>query len=432
MMNFRYRLPHNLKRFERRGRIILINPDRPSWVVTDKVGETILSLFNGAHSLDEVINLATEALGESNRGKVALFCKGVIASFLFDKADESDIHHPYNLNMVHLSLSSACNLHCKYCYAAERKEGAHEKLNLEDYKNLIDDIRKINPEVGFTITGGEPLLNPLWKDVSQYIHDGGNYIILLSNATLFDEENIKSIKALFDLVTVSVDGSNSVIHSLTRGGNYDKVMHGLNLLNENGVNYTVSMTVTRNNIDDVGAMARKYGSRLNYAPLFPVSDLSNNELSITGIEYYEALKSASGVNPMAFCENALERSLHAKCFKCSIGDGEISISPTGDVYPCQLLHNNNFFAGNIRENTIENIYRHSPVLRRCANLTVDNVEGCPDCAVKYICGGACRARAFYEKGDIAGHGDFCNYELEAFLDGIVGIYSKNMLEVTTG
>lgn len=110
-----------------------------------------------------------------------------------------------------------------------------------------------------------------------------------------------------------------------------------------------------------------------------------------------------------------------------MGDGEISISATGDVYPCQLLHDEKFYAGNIREKSIVEIYNTSKNLKYCKDLTVNEIEGCKTCAFKYICGGACRARSFFEVGDIAKSGDFCVYEKSALLDGIISLYSDNIV-----
>jgi radical SAM protein with 4Fe4S-binding SPASM domain len=81
----------------------------------------------------------------------------------------------------------------------------------------------------------------------------------------------------------------------------------------------------------------------------------------------------------------------------------------------------------VHEQGIIDIYRNSEALKRCSNLDVDNIEKCRDCAIRYMCGGACRARGFYETGNIASTGDFCHYEMEAFLDGITKIYSVNAL-----
>lgn len=173
-------------------------------------------------------------------------------------------------------------------------------------------------------------------------------------------------------------------------------------------------------------MAKLFGSRLNFAPYFPVSGDAST-LAITGIEYYKALKAAAGVKPLSYCESTLDSSLQHQCHKCAIGDGEFSISATGDVYPCQLLHTDAFYAGNVNEESITEIYYNSTSLKKCAQLDVDTIEGCKDCPIKYICGGSCRARSFYEGGKIDSSSDFCKYEQEAFYDGIIEIYSKNAI-----
>lgn len=423
----RYALPGDVKRFCRQGKVVLINRHIPSWIVTDSLGELILSLFDGLHSVQDVQEIAVEALGDKYLEKIQKFCSYAIASRIFEEQQPTR-RHRLQLSMVHLSLSEDCNLNCVYCYAKERKEREHRKVGLSDYIQVIDDILRINPNCGFTITGGEPLLNPLWKDISSYIRSRGAYSILLTNGTLINESNIDIIRQNFSLVTLSVDGSTAPVHSRTRGNNLHLVERAIHLLESRGVDYSISMTVTKTNIHDVAMMAKKYGNRLSYAPLFPVNDsLRRESIAITGMEYFNALKNAAGVAPLAYCESTIESAKHSRCYKCAVGDGEISISATGDVYPCQLLHTPEFYAGNILDNPINEIYQTAPSLIRCSNLNVDDMAGCKDCAFKYICGGSCRARAYYETGSVDVSGDFCIYEQEAFIDGILGLYSENSL-----
>jgi len=108
--------------------------------------------------------------------------------------------------------------------------------------------------------------------------------------------------------------------------------------------------------------------------------------------------------------------------KCAIGDGEISISETGDVYPCQLLHFPQFCAGNIREQSLKSIYETSDKLQACRELTVLKVAGCKKCDIRFICGGGCRARTFYEKNRLDVSGDFCEYEKLAFINGLFELH----------
>ena len=415
-----------VQKVERGSRIIYINPNIPRWVVTDACGDLVLSLFDGTSTIDEIIETAVSGLGEDQRARVTGFCDLVMNSGLMDHVPPGNTPktHRYCLSSVHLSLSDSCNLNCAYCYARERVEKKHPKLTYEDYTKIIDDVLEISKGVTFTLTGGEPLLNPDCLRIAEYIKSKGGACYLLSNGLLIDENNIGKIAGLFDLVTLSIDGPNPEIHARTRGYNYDRVIRAADLLQSHGVDYTLSMTVTRDNIGYVEEMALKFGSRLNFAPYFPVSG-DPSTLAITGEEYYEALKTSAGVRPLSYCESTLDASLHSQCHKCAIGDGEFSISATGDVYPCQLLHTDEFYAGNVHEESITDIYYRSESIARCASLDVDRMEGCKDCPIKYICGGGCRARSFYEGGRIDASSPFCTYELNAFLDGILEIYSGN-------
>ena len=148
-------------------------------------------------------------------------------------------------------------------------------------------------------------------------------------------------------------------------------------------------------------------------------------LSISGKEYYHALSSVNGVKPLSYLCSSLDSAKKQKIMKCSMGDAEISISETGDVYPCQLLHFPQFYAGNIKEQSLESIYQNSEVLETCKRLTVLGIEGCKTCSIRFICGGACRARAFHEKNRLDVSGDFCEYEKLAFINGLFELYEFN-------
>lgn len=363
MQNIIYKLPANLQRFKQGDKIILINPEVPSWIVTNELGEIILKLFDGLNSIDDVREIVIDELGDIDN--LDIFLDNVIKTRLFE-IPKKEVRYLYKLNIVHLSLTDKCNLKCKYCYAEERKECGHNLLNLEEYKKIIDDIIKINPKCAFVLTGGEPLLNKNWLNIAKYIKGYGCESWLLSNGTFFDESNIKDIKRFFDKVQISIDGSSAKTHALTRGKSYTKVENAINLMEKYKINYRLAMVVCKTNIDDVEAMAQKYGSRLTYQPLFPVSEVASGEdLSITGLEYYKALKSAQGVNPLSAYKDMLENSQLSKCYKCAMGDGEISISATGDVYPCQLLHDSKFLAGNTHSQSIIEIYEKSKNLKYC-------------------------------------------------------------------
>ena len=434
-MSLKIKLPSNIKRIEKENKILFFNPDIPAWLVTNTNGSLLLSLCDGTNTVSEIIDALAETKGVNEAIKAKLFFDEAIASGIFEEPilfTTPIRHEKQKLSLVQLSISSKCNLNCKYCYATDRKENVFPKMKFVDYCRIIDEITAYSKGTEFTLTGGEPLLNKNVFEIAHHIHSRESSVDLLTNGTLILPQNIEKIKDSFDKVSVSLDGSSAERHELFRGkGSYDKTMKAIDLLNNYEIPWRVSMTVNRLNIQDVEAMALKYGNRLSFQPLFPAGNArkTDEDISITGKEYYEVLKKTFGVNPMGYCEATLSAAKYKRRCKCAVGGSELSISETGDIYPCQLLHYPQFLIGNIHIDKISDLYEKSPIIQQCSEMVVDNIKGCSTCFLKYVCGGACRARAFHECGDIFSCGSFCEYEKSAFINGIFEIYSRNKFDL---
>lgn len=410
---------------KKKNKYLFLNPDIPDWIVTNSNGASALKLCNGKRTVEEISKIISRFARRDTTEEIQNFFKEIISksNFFLPFNSETYTFHPYNLHVVHLNLTSKCNLRCIYCYADERKDSG-SRLQFGEYINLIDSINNISKNVEIVLTGGEPLLSSLALDVAELAKKSGNKVHLLSNGVLINKNNAKQIAEGFDLIKISLDGSTPNIHDFHRGeGSYDKTLKAIEYLIQNNAKLQIAMTVTIQNINDIGAMVNKFGSLLSFAPLFNAGRArTNKKLAITGKEYYNALSSISGVNPLSYLCSSLDKAKKQRIMKCAIGDAEISISDTGDVYPCHLLHLPQFLAGNVKEQSLESIYQTSDKLKSCRDQTVLQVKGCKKCEIRFICGGACRARAFYEKNKINVSGDFCAYEKLAFINGLFELH----------
>lgn len=406
-------------------KFLFLNPAAPDWLVTNKNGALALELCNGKRTVGEIAATLSKVGCRDVENEILHFFGDVILKNKLFSSDEIDpCNYQHNkLRIVQISLTNECNLKCIYCYATARKE-IRNRLNYHDFINIIDEINDISKNAQVVLTGGEPLLSRCTLEVAEYAKRRGNQVQLLTNGLLINNKNAKYIAEIFDLIKISMDGSTSAIHEFHRGhGTFDKTLKAIESLLENNAPLQIAMTVTRKNIHDIGSMVNKFGARLTFAPLFLAGRAkANNKLSITGKEYYYGLSSIDGVNPLSYLCSSLSTAKNQKITKCAIGDAEISISETGDVYPCQLLHSPQFLAGNIREQSLTSIYNDSLTLQSCKNLSVLNIKGCQKCDIRFICGGACRARAFYEKNRIDVSGDFCEYEKLAFINGLFELH----------
>ena len=400
---------------------LFLIPSKPDWVVTNRNGAIALSLCNGERSIAQIKELLSPI--HPDPLSATTFLEKLDKEGFFQPSNEKQLkksNQQPNLNSVHLNISSDCNLNCSYCYADER-EAIGPPLSLAEYRVIIDELASMNKTMTVAITGGEPLMNANACDISLYCKSKGFYTYLLTNATLINESNAKQISSSFDEIRISVDGYKSATHDFYRGaGSHKKTVRAINLLEIAGANIRIAMTVTKQNIGEIELMAKSYGSRLTFQPLFMAGSARNNsEMAITGEEYFHALNNAKGVAPMGDLGRSLERLRGRGATSCAIANGEISISHNGDVYPCHMLHVPEFYAGNIRELNISNIYSHSAVLKKIRQQSIYTRENCTICPIRLLCGGGCRARTYYLTGDLNGVDDFCEYELLAFIEGLM-------------
>jgi len=90
------------------------------------------------------------------------------------------------------------------------------------------------------------------------------------------------------------------------------------------------------------------------------------------------------------------------------GKGFVFISHTGEIYPSGFLP---VSAGNIRRDSLVEVYRNSPLFRTLRNP--DNLQGkCGDCEFRNLCGGS-RSRSFALMGDYLAEDPKCIYQPKA-------------------
>lgn len=425
-------LASGLLHFEKAGKHLFFVPDIPNWLVVNKNSAILLFNCNGQRTADEILN-DFELQGGLRRDALALFkearSRGVLEGIATPVSTEraagctctSSVSNQQGLlRSVYLKLTDECNLRCKYCYASSGKPS--DTLTIKVLRRILKEISEISKSVEYVLSGGEPLLHPHALDFAEEAFAAGNAVQILTNGALINTDDMaKRIAAVTNLVKISVDGSTAKIHAISRGkDNYNQVINGIELLIRHGANVQVAMTVTKKNVHDLANMSERWGSRLALQPLFKAGrGKGKTNEALTGEEYYRAMDAVENIAPMGNVATVLEGLRGRGVKKCALADREISISETGDVYPCQLLHAPEFLAGNIHADTLPDIYFKKPVLPKLRNVNVDTIEECSRCPIRLICAGGCRARDYYESGSIETVGEFCEYEKLAFINGLL-------------
>ena len=162
-----------------------------------------------------------------------------------------EMRKKYDCNIPWLILmdpTSACNLHCTGCWAAEYGN----RLNLT--YNDLDSVITQGKELGiyfYMYTGGEPLVRK--DDIIKLCKKHNDCAFhAFTNGTLVDEAFCEQMKEVGNLsLSISLEGFEEV-NDLRRGaGVYEKVLHAMDLLKASGQIFGTSICYTSKNIETV-------------------------------------------------------------------------------------------------------------------------------------------------------------------------------------
>ena len=140
----------------------------------------------------------------------------------------------YDCNVPWLILmdpTSACNLHCTGCWAAEY--GNRLNLTYDEMSSVVKQGKKLGVYF-YMFTGGEPLVRK--QDIIRLCREHHEcQFLAFTNGTLVDEEFCQEMKEVGNLMlAISIEGTPEV-NDLRRGqGVYEKVMSTMDLLRSNG------------------------------------------------------------------------------------------------------------------------------------------------------------------------------------------------------
>lgn len=290
---------------------------------------------------------------------------------------------------IHLTYN--CNLKCSYCYNQNIRRKNKKFLNFSDWKIILD---KIIPSANSIIfTGGECFLHHEMKEIVQYIKNQKNSIRLscISNGMNdYSRPENKEILNILNSINLSCDSID--IEGERIGFNPILFKENIEYIRNNHPNtkVTIAATCTRKNINQLSKIE-------NFCKLTNCQ-FSKNVVIPETIEDIDLMP-----NPDDLLEKVIKKRFQeskSKLFpprvRCGAGKEVWSIDPLGNVYPCQSLHFDNMYMGNLLRDELTDI-RFYQTMERCLP-SVDDIPECSICNVKYICGGGCLASSYHMNG----------------------------------
>jgi len=238
------------------------------------------------------------------------------------------------IETIYLATTHRCNLECIHCCTSCN---VHEKdiLTTKEILSIIDYIITLNPRE-LILTGGEPLIRKDFKEIVEYIKNNSNNInlVLSTNGTLINENNIDFVVNNFNRIEISIDGVDEETCSKVRGeGVFGKIISNIHKLHDkNFYNIRTSMIFGDKNeylVERFEKLNSDLGTQALPRCFEPTGRGKDNVLEFLSEETILPIT-------LTKLDHVKDRNDLNSC-SCELYEGRIFIDFDGKIYPCQSL-----------------------------------------------------------------------------------------------
>jgi len=351
--------------------------------------------------------------------------------------------------LVFWEITRACLLTCRHCRASAIAAPLPGELSTEEGERLLESLTGFGrPYPIVVLTGGDVLMRPdLLRLVGKARELGLHAAVSPSVTPRLDPAALSGLRqAGVKVASLSLDGAGPGTHEGLRGvaGHFEQTLAGLRLLREQGFTVQVNTVVRPENVaelpeiaalvDEVGAaiwevfFLVRVGRGAELAELSPqqneevchfLFDASRYGFIVRTVEapFFRRVvvwrKEGRPVDAGPLYDGLAGRlrallgeprsEPRAQTKGTRDGKGIVFVAHDGDVYPAGFLP---ITLGNVREQSLVDLYRESPLLR---DIRAARFGGrCGVCEYADLCGGS-RARAYAASGDPLGEDPACAY-----------------------
>lgn len=332
---------------------------------------------------------------------------------------------------VQFNLTRRCNLRCIHCCESDRRNsqgnGSHhfsQELSFPEIAGILEQLAQAGCLV-LTFSGGEVLLREDLIPLINLARSLNFAVKIFTNGTLLGEKIIESFARLHVLeVHVSLYAQDPGIHEAICDvpGSWKMTMEGIRLLREARIPVKIKCPIMVQNLPEyhkVYDLAVDLGVGYAFDPIITARNNGNRDPLQYRIPHEDLRKV---LNDSIFKSNEeSEGEGNPSCLgnimpeeaPCSAGHNICFISAEGDVFPCVQLP---IACGNLRNQTFEAIWHHSPKMLLIRQLRLNDLQKCRDCQHLTHCA-RCPGLALLEDGDLLGPSSAACWMVKAHLGG---------------
>jgi radical SAM protein with 4Fe4S-binding SPASM domain len=321
---------------------------------------------------------------------MSLSSSGTLLSYVMDKYEKSN-----SPIAVLLELTHNCNLRCIHCYVPNYLQPEGMLLTLDEWDKVVSGMVDLGV-VRVTLSGGELMTRTDWYDIAKMINEKGFLITIFTNGTMIDDDAAEKLALINpSSVEISVYGADAVMYEEVTAipGAFARFEHALELLKKNDVKVVLKPVIIKQNVR-VHSKILEYIKNTGFELRFDFSPyLIPNSSDISSCQDYR-LTDGEMVE-LLMAEDFTICPPDELCM-CQLGTRGFVVGPFGHVRPC-VVHPE--IVGNVRTESIKQIWKTSEVLRDLRNLSKRNFSQCSTCELRPYCQ-PCMAMNVVETGSI--------------------------------
>lgn len=289
------------------------------------------------------------------------------------------------LFMAEIDVTNICNCKCPFCFQGSVHQDKEKILSFEEIVQLLDDLKSLGCYY-VSFSGGEPFCRKDFVKILKEAKKRGFYVNFVSHLQLASDEDIAEINKLgIERVLVSFHSHKPKMYAKIFNVDekfYWRVLKNIENLISGGTPVGITTTVFNENAKDLYEI-RKMFMKMGV----PKAKVRFNPL-LEGKTHVEKLRGEQELCDYLSLNKDLKINILSKArtreasFTCSAGKRACLIHPNGDVAPCGFI---NKVAGNIRKDSLENIWKNSEVFHEIRNIKKCEFTKCSECEDLAMC-----------------------------------------------
>lgn len=332
-------------------------------------------------------------------------------------------------------ITMGCNLRCKHCGSS--CEGAlPDELTTEEALRLCDDIGSMGLK-WITLSGGEPLTRKDWHLIANRLRQNKVVPNIITNGWYITEEILdKAVENGIGTFAISLDGLRETHDFMRKPGSFDRIMAALDLARKKKVTAGVITTINKSNMTELHQLREMLldkGVTVWQLQIgLPMGNFAENSHLLISPEQvdeiidftYESLGDPRLSIYPADCigyYNAREVQVRSNAYRsekpllwqgCTAGKRSFGILHNGDILGCTSIRDRQFVEGNIREQSLAEIWNSEERFGWSRGISKEQLGGlCTKCKYGETCLGGCPNTRLTLNSDIHSENRYCSYNV---------------------